>query len=197
MANEERTLLNSKVINELWIDMGDGTYARRTAAVSVPGEPLITSPIGCVASASFTPVAEVYGAGDIIGAPAAEFAFTYDNGDAIPPGSLIRILDTIVKIDVATLEGGAYFLQTYGVTPPSAQGNNDLWTLASVDLPSYSGGISLGTPVDLGAALYIKQPNIDVDIKLVTSSLFARLVTVAGFTATAVARQVFLRAVVL
>jgi hypothetical protein len=157
-----------------------------------------TAAVGCTASASFTPAAAAYSAGDIMDV-AKEMAFTYANGLAIPSGSLIRILDTIVKIDATALQSGegAYTLQMYGVTPPSAQADNAAWTLASGDLPSYSGSISLGTPVDLGAALYIKQSNIDVDVKLSGTSLFAELVTVAGFTATAVARQVFLRAIVL
>lgn len=157
-----------------------------------------SSTVGCVASATFTPAAAAYGAGDIMDV-AKEFAFTYADGTAIPTGSLIRILDTIVKIDTTGLQAseGAYTLYGYGVTPPSAQADNDLWTLASADLPSFAGSISLGTPVDLGAALHIKQSNIDVDIKLTTSSLWGRLVTVAGFTPTAVGRQVLLRAIVL
>lgn len=167
-------------------------------AVSASDPLPVTGPVGCTASASFTPTAAAYGAGDIMDV-AKEMAFTYANGVAIPSGSLVRILDTIIKIDVSALQAseGAYTLQMYGVTPPSAQADNAAWTLASADLASYSGSISLGTPVDLGAALYIKQSNIDVDVKLTGTSLFAELVTVAGFTATAVARQVLLRAVVL
>lgn len=155
--------------------------------------------VGIVASANFTPAAAAYSAGDTMDV-AKEMAFTYaDTGEAIPPGSLIRILDTILKIDTTGLQASeaAYTLHFYSVTPPSALADNAAWTLASGDLPSYSGFMSMGTPVDLGAALYIKQSNIDVDVKLTGSSLFATLVTVAGFTATAVARQVLLRAIIL
>ena len=186
--------------DEKFVDMGDGTFARQVAAVSPPGggAPVTVSPIGCVASASFTPAASAYGAGDIFDV-SKEFAFTYANGNAIPAGSLIRILDTILKIDATAVQASeaAYTLQAYSATQPSGQADNDAWTLASGDLSAYSGSISLGTPADLGGALYIKQSNIDVDIKLSTSSLWGRLITVAGFTPTAVARQVFLRAVVL
>jgi hypothetical protein len=153
---------------------------------------------GITASASFTPAAAAYGAGDIMSV-AQPFAFTYANGSAIPAGSLIRILTAIVKIDQTALQASeaAYTLQCYSVTPPSAQADNAAWTLASADLPSYRGAIGLGTPVDLGAACYIKTPNVDLDIKLSTASLFAELQTVAGFTATAVARQVLLYGIVL
>ena len=186
--------------DEKFVDMGDGTFARQVAVVSAPGggAPVTVSPIGCVASASFMPAAGAYGAGDIFDV-SKEFAFTYANGNAIPAGSLIRILDTILKIDATAVQASeaAYTLQAYSASQPSGQADNDAWTLASGDLSAYSGSISLGTPADLGGALYIKQSNIDVDIKLSTSSLWGRLITVAGFTPTAVARQVFLRAMVL
>lgn len=153
---------------------------------------------GITATASFTPAGAAYSAADIMDV-AKEFAFTYSNGAAIPSGSLIRILSTVMKIDVTALQASeaAYTLQCYGVTPPSAQADNAAWTLASGDLTAYKGSISLGTPVDLGAALYIKSAGIDLDIKLTGTSLFAELQTVAGFTATAVARQISLYGVVL
>jgi hypothetical protein len=161
--------------------------------------PVGTSGVGCVATASFTPTAVAYGAGDIFDV-SREFAFTYAaSGLAIPTGSLIRILDTIIRIDATGLQSGegAYVLKPYSATQPSAQADNDTWTLASGDLPSYRGSISLGTPVDEGGALYIKQSNIDTDIQLSTSSLWGRLVTTPAFTPTAVARQVRLYAIVL
>lgn len=153
---------------------------------------------GCFATASFTPAAAAYAALDVMGA-SAEFAFTFSDSTAIPAGSLIRILTAITRIDVTALQAseGAYQLQGYSATQPSAQADNDAWTLASGDLASYRGAISLGTPVDLGGALYVKSAGVDQDVRLITSSLWARLQTVPGFTATAVARQVTLYGVVL
>jgi hypothetical protein len=153
---------------------------------------------GITATASFTPTAVAYGALDIMDT-AKEFAFTYADGTAIPAGSLIRILTSIMKIDATALQAseGAYTLHNYSVTPPSAQADNDAWTLASADLTAYRGSIAIGTPVDLGAALYIKTPLVDIDIKLATSSVWGRLVTTPGFTPTAVARQVLLYGIVL
>lgn len=154
--------------------------------------------LGITASANFTPVAEAYGAGDIIDA-AKEFAFTFANGQTIPVGSNIRILTSVMKIDATAIISGeaSYSLPLYSVTPPSAQSNNNLWTLASADLAAYRGTLPLGTPVDLGAALYIKTPYQDMDIKLTGTSLFGELVTNAAFTAAAVVRQVLLYGVLL
>lgn len=170
-------------------DMGDGTYAETVA---------IAGGSGITATNSFTPAASAYSANDIM-STAKEFAFTFSDGGTIPSGSLIRILSAVLKIDATALQASeaSYQLQCYGVTPPSAQADNDAWTLASGDLTAYKGSISIGTPVDLGAALYVKTANIDLDVKLTGTSLFCQLQTLAGFTPTAVARQVSLYGIVL
>lgn len=159
---------------------------------------LAVVPSGVNATASFTPAAAAYSAGDIISV-AQPFALTYADGTAIPSASLVRILTSTLRIDTTALQASeaAYTLHFYSATPPSAQADNAAWTLASADLPSYRGSISLGTPVDLGAALYIKTPYLDLDVRTITSSLYCELVTVAGFTATAVARQVTIYGIVL
>ncbi|MER8481176.1 hypothetical protein [Mesorhizobium sp. M1322] len=169
------------------------------------GNPLVGSnplPVigssGCFATASFMPTAAAYLANDVMGA-SAEFAFAFGDATAIPAGSLIRILTAITRIDITALQASeaGYQLQGYSATQPSAQADNDAWTLASGDLAAYRGSFALGTPVDLGAALYVKSAGIDQDIRLATSSLWARLQTLAAFTPTAVARQVTLYGVVL
>jgi hypothetical protein len=169
--------------------------AEGSDSVAVDSEhPLpVTQTSGITASASFTPAAAPYSANDIMDV-AKEFAFTYANGQPVRSGALIRILTTIIKIDVSALQASeaAYALQCFSVTPPSALADNAAWTLASGDLTAYRGSISLGTPVDLGGALYVKSPNIDLDIKLTGTSLWGQLQTLAGFTPTAVARQVLL-----
>lgn len=153
---------------------------------------------GVVAQADFTPAASAYGAADVMDV-AKEFAFVDRNGVAVPVGSLIRILTTIVKIDITAVPSGqtSYSLPLFSVTPPSAQADNDAWTLASGDLDSYRGTLSLGTPVDLGAALYVRTPNVDIDMKLVSSSLWGRLVTDGAHTPAATARRVLLYGIVL
>jgi len=176
----------------------DGTPAD-LAALQAALEAGAPSSAGCFASASFTPSASAYGALDIIDTP-KEFAFAYADGTPVPDGSLIRVLQAVTKIDQTTLQSseGAYTLQLYNVTPPSAQADNDAWTLASGDLTSYRGDMDLGTPVDKGAACYVKTQLTDKqDYKLLGASLFGRLLTVPAFTPGAVARLVSLYGVVL
>lgn len=145
---------------------------------------------GIGASASFTPIAAAYSAGDVVDA-AKEFT------DLGPTGALIRIIGTVLKIDATALVAseGAYTLHLYTATPPSAQADNAAWTLASADLPYYCGSVDLSTPVDLGAGLYVATGGLTKDIALIGTSLFGRLVTVAGITLPAVARQVQLNVV--
>lgn len=153
---------------------------------------------GVLGSASWLPVAEAYSAADTI-STAQPIQFAFANGVYAPAGSTIRILTASLKIDATAVISGetSYTLHLYTVTPPSAQANNAAWTLASADLPSYAGSIALGTPVDLGAALYVKTGGINLDVKLASDTLWGVLVTVGAFTATAVARQVRLHGIVL
>jgi hypothetical protein len=162
---------------------------------------MLAQPCGIIASASFTPAAAAYSAADILDV-AKEFTFTDRDGRSVAPGSLIRILSAVVKIDQAAVISGetSYSLQMYSATPPSAQADNAAWTLASGDLSLYRGSLLLGTPADLGAACYIKTQYTDQqDIHLTTgkSSLFGQLITAGAATFTAVARQVFLYGVAL
>lgn len=160
--------------------------------------PIFSGSNGIIASASFTPAAAAYGAADIMGT-AMEMAFTDRNGTVIPAGSLIRILSSVIKIDITAVPSGqtAYTGRLYSATPPSAQADNAVWSLASGDLTVYRGPIALGTPVDEGAALYVQSQYIDKDIKLVTSSLWMQLVTEGAHTSAAVARQVLLYGILL
>jgi hypothetical protein len=154
---------------------------------------------GIYASANFTPAAAAYSAGDIIDT-AKEFAFAYADGSPVDSGSLIRITSTVLKIGAAALiaSEGAYTLQNYGAAQTTAQADNDPWTLTTDDLAAYRGALALGTPVDLGGALYVKTQLTDQqDIRLIGTSLFSRLVTTPGLTFAAVARQVTLYGVVL
>lgn len=155
---------------------------------------------GITASATFTPTATAYGAGDIMDVP-KQMTFLDRNGVAVPAGSLIRILSSIMKIDVTAVPSGqtSYTGRLYSVTPPSAQADNAAWAIASADLAAYRGPINLGTPVDEGACLYIKSQYIDTDINLADglSSVWMQLVTAGAHTPAAVARQVILYGVVL
>lgn len=184
-------------------DGGSGTAGSPAGGVSSVqgvsgGTPVNTSSVGITAAANFTPAGAAYSAGDIMDV-AKELIWTYADGTTVRSGSLIRVLTTIMKIDETAIISGetSYTLQLYSVTPPSAQADNAAWTLASADLTAYRGSIGLGIPVDLGAAAYVKSQYVDMDVKLTGTSLFGELVTVGGFTATAIARQVLLYGMVL
>jgi len=145
------------------------------------------------AAASFTPAAAAYSAGDVVDV-SKEFAFVDKAGLLVPPGALVRVLSTVLKIDQTALVSGegAYTLQLYNVEQASLN-DNDPWQLLSADLTAYRGALALGTPVDLGTACYVKTQFSDQqDVHLTTGkqSAFGRLVTGAGVTFTAVARQV-------
>lgn len=185
--------------------MANGVPNARVVLVNEAGVPYGNSaplptglPSGFTGTATFTPSASAYGAGDIIDV-AKEVPLTFSNGVAIPSGSLIRVLTTVLKIDQTGLQASeaGYIAHLYSATPPSAQADNALWTLASGDLTTYRGSIALGTPADIGNACFVKTPLIDTDIKLTGTSLFAELVTTPAFTPGAVARQVFFYGVVL
>lgn len=182
----------------------DGTGIRKSAdlvgVVGMATAPLSMAGSGITASASFAPAAAAYGAGDIMDV-AKVFNWTFSNGVAVPASSLIRVLSAAVKIDITAVPSGqtSYTLHLYSVTPPSAQADNDAWTLASADLPSYRGSIDLGTPVNLGNALYVKTDGVNKDFNLSSSvsSFYGRLVTVGAHTAAVTPRQIFLNGIVL
>lgn len=148
---------------------------------------------GVIATVSFTPAAAAYSAADIVEG-AKEIAFTMaDSGAAVAPGSIIRVKTTLLKIDATAVISGetSYSLALYTVTPPSALADNAAYTLSSADLPSYSGVLALGTPADLGAALFIQTQYTDKqDYRLVSSSLYGYLIAAGAATYAAVARQV-------
>lgn len=153
---------------------------------------------GFLATASFMPVAGTFGAGDIMG-PSVEMLFTERHGLLVPEKSHVRVLSAETKIGIAAVPSGqtSYTLQCYSVPQPSAQNDNDLWSLAAGDLDCYLGSIALGSPLALGSALYVRASAINVELALNTGSIFARLVTDGAHTAAAVARSVQLHCVVI
>lgn len=182
MANVPFNFFN--VITKRMLDIGNGEHAEVVAALGLGG---------CYATGQFTPTAAGYTAGDVVGG-SVEFALKFSDGSAVPAGSVVRLLAAVSRIDTTGLRSseGAYNLRLYSATQPSAQADNDAWTLASADLDAYLGSIALGTPVDEGASLYVRSAYLDHDLRLVTSSLWGRLQTVAAPTLTAVAHKVTL-----
>lgn len=141
-----------------------------------------------------------YGAAALVGV-AKEIALLNSFGQPVRPGSLLRIMTSVLKIDVTAVPSGqtSYSAHLYGVTPPSAQQDNATWSLASADLPHYRGLLSLGTPANLGSALFIRTQYQDFDTRLADgrSSLWAQMLTAGAFTGDGVARQLLIYGVCL
>lgn len=124
----------------------------------------------------------VYAGNDVIGAATgttAALAFNLGIGEFLITG-------TELEIDASALIGSeaAYRLHLYSATPPSALGDNAAWDLPSGDRSVYLGYVDLGTPVDLGATLYVQTLGINKPITLTGANVYGYLVTIAGYTPT-------------
>lgn len=134
-------------------------------------------------SVTFTRPADTtaYTANDVVGATLAalEFVAMGRNGVIITSAEL--------EVDAAAViaSEASYTLHLYNVTPPSALADNAPHDLPSGDRASYLGSIVLGTPVDIGSTLYLGTDGYNKQVTLLGSSIFAYLVTAAGFTPTA------------
>lgn len=118
-----------------------------------------------------------YTAVDNVGGPLTFPAVGYGAGP-------FMITGVELELDIAALPAGManFTLHLYNVTPPSAVVDNGPFTAAVADQASYLGKISLGTPVDLGATLYVSQENVNKQIRTASADVFGYLVTDAGFT---------------
>lgn len=153
------------------------------------GNPIDTG--GKDVTITFTPAAAAYGAGDIMEG-AKEIPLI-----GPPAGGSVVIVSTDLLVEQTAVISGetSYTLHLYSVTPPSALADNAAWDLPSGDRASYLGSLALGTPVDLGSSLYVGVNNIMKQVKVPAGgSLFAYLVTVGPFTATAAIRRVTIHA---
>lgn len=122
-----------------------------------------------------------YGAADVVGG-----VITLGNAGPADGGELI-IVSSELEIDAAAVIASetSYRLHLYSATPPSAFADNTTWDLPSGDRSVYLGFLDMGTPVDLGASLYVAVNNIQKHIQLPTGTLYAYLTTTAAHTPTA------------
>ena len=152
--------------------------------------PLPVGGSGFTSSATFTPAAAAYLAGDIMQG-ARELTNIGPAG-----GGEVLIVNTRLRIDHTAVISGetSYTLHLYSVTPPSALADNAVWDLPSGDRASYMGSVALGTPVDLGSTLFVEQTGLAKQVTVPAGgSLFGYLVTNGGFTATAAARTLLIK----
>lgn len=128
-----------------------------------------------------------YTANDVLGAAtgstaALEFANVgkADGGPLLVRGASLFVRDTALIASEA-----AYRLHLYNITPPSALGDNAAWDLPAGDRAAYQGFVDISTPVDLGSSLWIEMGALAKPVQSLTGSLWAYLVTIAGYTPTA------------
>jgi hypothetical protein len=161
------------------------TVQRMTVATDDAMMASIRSP-GLTASVSQTRASNTnsYGAGDVLGPTGAGTASMNFALGAIS-ASNIMITSVSLERDVASLISGetSYVLHLFNVTQPAAQVDEDTFTLASGDRTAYLGNINLGTPVDLGATLYVEQNGVNKQVKLAGTGIFGVLVTVGAYAA--------------
>jgi hypothetical protein len=120
-----------------------------------------------------------YLAGDVVGGPLTFLAVG-------PSGERIVLTSSALLIEAAGIISGetSYDLHLYNVTPPSALADNAPFDLPAGDRAAYLGKVSLGTPVDLGATLWVETHSYNKQMKLAGANLFGYLVTVGAYTPT-------------
>ncbi len=161
-------------------------------AANSSSAPIYTSNALFGASASFLPTAAQYTAGDVY-----DTAKTFsDIGPAA--GGTIRIVSTFLLIEHNALVAseGAYTLHLFNAALASPIADNAAFDLAVADRSKYLGSLALGTPVDIGATLWVEVNALN---KLITvpvgGAIIGYLVNAATITPTAAARVVRLHAV--
>lgn len=156
-----------------------------TAVVNADGTPIGIGSYTSVSTVTRPNNATAYSAGQVVGAPAAAITFA----NIGPSGGIIRITASWLMREAAALIAGetSYTLHLYNVSPPSAFADGALFDLPSGDRNAYLGSIVLGTPVDLGATLYVEQYPVEKPVTLLTSSMFGYLVTAGAYTPVALA----------
>jgi hypothetical protein len=131
---------------------------------------------------------DTYGAGDVVGATAAAWAFPLMG----PSGGRIMITSASLEIDVSAVPAGmtSFRLHLYSVTPPSALADAATWDLPSGDRASYLGYIDLGSPADVGSTLFVQSDQNNKQLKLAGTGLWGYLVTNGSYQASSAAVKV-------
>lgn len=147
----------------------------------------VTPPHGSGKAVSITRTADTnaYVANDAIGTGVS-------SGDAVHTFSNLRpdgageylVTSAELEIDLSAVPSGmtSFNLHLHSASPNSDLADNAAYDLTSGDRSTYLGKINLGTPVDEGSTLYIKQDGINQQITLAGTDLFAYLVTVGAYT---------------
>ncbi len=154
--------------------------------------PIYVSNALFTSSASFTPAAAAYTAGDVF-----DVAQTFsDVGPSA--GGTIRIISTTLLIAHTALVAseGAYTLHLFNAALASPLADNAAFDLAVADRAKYLGTLALGTPVDIGTSLWVEVNALNKLILVPSGgAIIGYLVNAATITPTAAARTVTLHGV--
>jgi hypothetical protein len=148
------------------------------------------------ATAVWTPAAAAYSANDVL-STVQTLTWRNPRGEQFDGGELM-LLSSKLTISTTALQSseGQYKAALYNVTPPSALADNAAWDVPSGDRDAFQTLLDLGTPVDLGSTLRVDNDGINKVLSVLPGGLtYAYLVTIGGFTATAVARTLRLHAI--
>ncbi len=104
-----------------------------------------------------------------------------------PDGGVINLTDVSLRLDIASLPTTAgmtgFRLHLYDATPPSALADNAAHDIPVGDRANYLGYVDLGTPIDMGATLFVQAtPAKTVKLADGATSLFVYLTTVTSYT---------------
>jgi hypothetical protein len=122
-----------------------------------------------------------YTAGDVIGDTGGSAIFEITNVGVA--GTVVRLLTANLILAVASLPAGMTTMQMWLFNAsPTAHADNEALALAAGDTTKYVDDLTLTTPVDKGPFLASINRGVDIDIQLVSTSLYFMLQTAAGFT---------------
>ena len=139
--------------------------------------PITSSPFDVASQFTRPNDTTAYSINDVVGG-VLEFA------SVAASGKTVMIDNVNLRIDLSAIPSGmtSFTLHFYNATPPSAYADNAAWDLPAGDRSIYLGSIVVGTPVDLGSTLYIKQTGQTFQCRPSGTSLFAYLVTATAYT---------------
>lgn len=133
-----------------------------------------------------------YEAKDVIGkadsvTPAAAGSAVLKFADITSLGGVLKIVGADLMVHTAAVIAGManFTLHLYD-SEPEAKLDGATWDLTAADRAKYLGSISLGTPVDVGATLFVETNGLAKQVKLAEAGgdLYGVLVTDGAFVPT-------------
>lgn len=125
-----------------------------------------------------------YTANDVVGTGDIVF-------NALNEMTMLYLMSVILRIDVASLPSGmvGFYLHLYNALTAVELTDNDPMTFLTADKAKYLATITLDAPADKGDFLWSRTGGIDTPIALNAGKVYGRLVTIGGYTPTALASK--------